>query len=216
MTQVCAVYGVRATLLLHICRLVFLHDKVSCVVFTTCALLVTSSQFCPPCPVGCDLPPRRAQPILHRPRVRVPLAARAPLASVRAATGRSQRPVMASVSTPATWREEALRARATSGQRTSRRLLNTIASRCWRTRTRRRKRTSRRCGRRVMQQVLQEAGAVKERPMAPRVRRARLSKMAGQTGGARPTARLPAGATRSDAGRSRRHAAYTFETAREQ
>ena len=40
----------------------------------------------------------------------------------------------------------------------------------------------------VMQQVLQEAGAVKERPMAPRVRRARLSKMAGQAVRARQRA----------------------------
>jgi len=47
MTQVCTVYGVRATVLLHMCRLCLLHEKVSCVVFTTCALLVTSSQFPP-------------------------------------------------------------------------------------------------------------------------------------------------------------------------
>ena len=44
MTQVCAVYGVRATVLLHMCHLCLLHEKVSRVVFTTLALLVTSSQ----------------------------------------------------------------------------------------------------------------------------------------------------------------------------
>ena len=103
-------------------------------------------------------------------------------------------PVMASVSTPATWREEALRARATRRQVVDLRAAdaqaiaqhNRFALLADTDATEEAHLTS--LWPQVMQQVLQEAGAVKERPMAPRVRRARLSKMAGQAVRARQRA----------------------------